>query len=302
MDSANAVSEHSLKPVDKNLLQRIGSALVLLPILLLIVWWGEPLVSVTVVLVAGLALHELFSLFRSGGYAARRSAGYLSIVVYVIAAMLHRRVDFDWTGFALITSIVASLSVELPRRNREHSLLHWALTLSGATYIGWTLAHFVLLRGINEPLLTASAPLAVLHLQPGAAWILLVLAITFASDTSAYFVGRTWGRHRMAPYISPKKSWEGAVGGLLGATLAGVLLTLLVGLPIPVWVGGLLGAAGSVAGQIGDLAESLIKRQVDIKDSGNLIPGHGGMLDRIDSLMFAAPVMYYLIKIMLMTT
>ncbi|PLS82223.1 MAG: phosphatidate cytidylyltransferase [Chloroflexi bacterium] len=277
------------------------SAVVLLPIVTLIVWWGEPLVTVTVMLLAVLALHELFSLFRGGGYTPRRSAGFLSVLLFVIAARVRVSVEpLDWTGFALVTSIIASLSVELPRHNRDRSLLHWSLTLSGAAYIGWTLAHFVLLRDISHPLLPGS-PLRLLRLDSGAAWIVFVLAVTFLSDTGAYFTGRAFGRHRMAPYISPKKSWEGAAGGVVLATLAGVGFTPLLGLPIDPWVGGLLGAIGSVAGQAGDLAESLIKRQVDIKDSGKIIPGHGGLLDRVDSLLFTAPVLYYMITIALLT-
>ncbi len=301
MDSANAVSEPSRKPLDRNLIERILSAVVLLPIVALIVWWGEPLVTITVMLLAVLALHELFSLFRGGGYAPRRSAGFLSVLLFVIGARVRVSVEpFDWTGFALVTTIIASLSVELPRHNRDRSLLHWSLTLSGAAYIGWTLAHFVLLRDISHPLLPGS-PLRLLRLDSGAAWIVFVLAVTFLSDTGAYFTGRAIGRHRMAPYISPKKSWEGAAGGVVLATLAGIGFTPLLGLPITPWVGGLLGAIGSVAGQAGDLAESLIKRQVDIKDSGKIIPGHGGLLDRVDSLLFTAPVLYYMITVALLT-
>jgi phosphatidate cytidylyltransferase len=274
---------------------------VLLPIVAVIVWWGEPLVSVTVVLLGVIALHELFNLFRGGGYQPRRSAGYLSVMLFIIAAALRARVGLDWTGLALVTSIIASLSVELPRRNRQHELLHWSLTLSGATYIGWTLAHFVLLRALEAPLYQ-SAMLKFLRLEPGAAWIVCVLAITFLSDTGAYFTGRLWGHHHMAPYISPKKSWEGAFGGLVVATLVGAGLVPLLGLPIAVWMGALLGAIGSIAGQAGDLAESLIKRQVNIKDSGHIIPGHGGILDRIDSLLFTAPVLYYMITLFLSVT
>ena len=300
MDSANAASERSLKRLDKNLLQRILSAVVLLPVIALIVWHGEPLVSLTVAAIAVIALHELFTLFRGGGYTPRRSAGYLSVMLFVVSAGVRARVQpLDWTGFALVTAILASLSVELPRRNRQQSLVHWALTLSGATDIGWTLAHFVLLRAISGPALRAGAPLSFLGLAPGAAWIVFVLTATFTSDTGAYFTGRALGRHRMAPYISPKKSWEGAVGGLLTATIVGALLVPLLGLPISGLIGALLGMVGSIAGQAGDLAESLIKRQVDIKDSGNIIPGHGGILDRIDSLLFTAPVLYYMIVIFL---
>jgi phosphatidate cytidylyltransferase len=222
--------------------------------------------------------------------------GTAGLLLMVAAAALDAnvRVGVDWSGFALLATILLTLGAELPRRERQGSLMNWALTLTGATYIGWTFAHFVLLRAIGTPPL-ARAPLSFLRLEPGAAWIVFVLAINFLSDTGAYFVGRTLGRHRLAPYISPKKSMEGAAGGLIAAILAAALLVPLLGLPIEPLIGGLLGAIGSVAGQVGDLAESLIKRQVDTKDSGDLIPGHGGMLDRVDSLLFAAPVMYYLI-------
>jgi phosphatidate cytidylyltransferase len=296
MDSANVVSEPSPKPLDRNLFERILSAVVLLPVVALIVWLGEPLVTITVMVIAVVALHELFGLFRGGGYTPRRSAGFLSVILFVVSANL----PLDWTGFALVTSIIASLSVELPRRNRDHALVHWSLTLSGATYIGWTLAHFVLLRKLDHSLVP-SAPLRFLDLEAGAAWIVFVLAITFLSDTGAYFSGRAFGRHRMAPYISPKKSWEGAIGGIIASILAGIVCVWLLGLPVSLWAGGLLGAVGSIAGQAGDLAESLIKRQVDIKDSGKIIPGHGGILDRIDSLLFTAPVLYYLIGLALLS-
>ncbi len=303
MDSANAVSERSLKAANRNLLQRVGSSLVLLPIVAVIVWWGEPLVMLVVAGLALLSLYELFRLFVAGGYRPRRAAGTVSLLLLVAAAALDTSFSFsvDWAGFALAATILITLGAELPRRERQGALMNWALTLAGATYIGWTLAHFVLLRAIAVPLLE-SAPLGFLRFEPGAAWIAFVLAITFLSDTGAYFVGRAWGRHRMARYISPKKSWEGAGGGLVVAVLVGTSLVPLLGLPISMLTGGLLGAAGSIAGQCGDLAESLIKRQVDTKDLGDLIPGHGGMLDRVDSLLFAAPVLYYLILLAIWTS
>jgi phosphatidate cytidylyltransferase len=300
MDSANAALERSQKLLANNLVQRILSAAVILPAIGFIVWWGEPLASITVIALAILALRELFMLFRAGGYVPRRSAGYLSVAVFVIAASMRRYVALDWTGFALITAVIASLSVELPRRNRQNSLLHWALTLAGATYVGWTLAHFVLLRAIEHPI-APGALLGFLRLESGAAWIVYVVTITLASDTFAYFAGRTFGRHKMAPYLSPKKSWEGAAGGLIGATVTGLVLVPLLGLPVSLAAGALLGFVGSVAGQAGDLAESLIKRQVNIKDSGHIIPGHGGVLDRLDSHLFTGPVLYYLIVVILMT-
>src|SRR6185436_8857704 len=106
-----------------------------------------------------------------------------------------------------------------------------------------------------------------------------------------------WGRHKMAPTLSPKKTWEGAAGGLIGAVVASLVCIPLLGLPLGPGAGLVLGIVGGVVGPLGDLAESLIKRQVGLKDAGNLIPGHGGILDRADSLLFTIPILYYLIRL-----
>jgi phosphatidate cytidylyltransferase len=275
-----------------NLLQRLLSAAVLLPLIALTVWIGGVWVDAVVLLATLLALRELYQLFEHTGQRPRK-IGYVCATLLIAAAALEPRLQVDLTGLALLVAIMAPLIGEFPRKQREGSLLAWALTLSGAIYIGWTLAHFILMRQIHYPL--RPNPLNVLRLDAGAAWIVLGLAVTFVSDTVAYIVGRSMGRHRMAPYISPKKSWEGSIGGLVGAVLAGILLVPLLGLPISLAAGALLGGIGSAAGQTGDLAESLLKRQVGVKDSGHLIPGHGGILDRADSLLFTIPTLYYLV-------
>lgn len=291
-DDGSVVSEVYQRLRASNLFQRIRSALILLPCVAFVVWWGEPLVSIVVMLAAVLALHELYGIFQIGGHAPRRLSGYLSVVLFVLAAVIGTRTDRDLAGNALAGAIMVSLGWEVMRGDRQGQLINWALTLSGAAYVGWTLAHFVLLRDLNHPLQTNI--LSFLRFDAGVIWIVVVFVITIASDTSAYFVGRRFGRHRMAPYVSPNKTWEGSIGAAVAAMTAGALSVVLFGLPIA-WAGGvLLGLIGSVAGQIGDLAESLIKRQIGVKDSGNLIPGHGGLLDRIDSLLFTAPVIYYL--------
>jgi phosphatidate cytidylyltransferase len=185
------------------------------------------------------------------------------------------------------------LIAELPPRDRQGSLEGWALTFAGACYVAWLLSHYILLRTLETPL--AGGWLAGLHIQSGAAWVYVVLAITWMQDTMAYFVGSAWGRRQMAPYLSPKKSWEGAVGGIIASMLTALLAVPMLGLPIGYASAALLGVAGGLAGLGGDLAESLIKRQMDVKDTGSLIPGHGGILDRLDSMLFTAPVLYYLI-------
>ena len=276
-----------------NLAQRLISAGVLIPLLALTIWLGGVWVVVAAAVSALLGLHELYLLFAHTGYRPRK-VGYICAVLFILAAALPPLLQINLIGLVLLVTIVAPLVGEFPRGEREGSLLAWSLTFSGAVYIGWTLAHFVLLRQVSHALL--SAPLQVLRLDAGAAWIVMGMSITFANDTIAYFVGRAWGRHPMAPYISPKKSWEGAAGGLIAAIATGFLLVPLLGLPIPAGIGGLLGAAGGIAAQAGDLAESLLKRQVGVKDSGHLIPGHGGLLDRADSLLFTIPTLYYLVR------
>jgi phosphatidate cytidylyltransferase len=292
MDDGSAVSVVYRRLRASNLFQRIRSALILLPFILFVVWLGEPFVSITVMVAAVLALYELYGIFQAGGYAPRRQSGYLSVVLFVLAAVFGAQTKTDWGGSALAVSIMVSLGWEVMRHDRDQQLLNWSLTLSGAAYVGWTLAHFVLLRDLAYPLV--GGLFSLLRFDAGAAWVLIVFAITMASDTSAYFVGKQFGRHRLAPYVSPNKSVEGALGAVVAAMIAGALAVIMLGLPIGAGGGMLLGLIGSIAGQIGDLAESLIKRQVGVKDSGNLIPGHGGLLDRIDSLLFTAPVVYYL--------
>jgi phosphatidate cytidylyltransferase len=291
MDDGSVVSAVYRRLRASNLFQRIRSALVLLPCVAFIVWWGEPFVSITVMVVACLALFELYNVFQAGSFDPRKRTGYFSVVLFVLAAVVGTRTGLELGGSALAISIMASLAYEVVYQDRENQLLNWSLTLTGAAYVGWTLAHFVLLRHLDHPLYGLGAWL---QLRAGAAWIFTVFTITVASDTAAYFVGKQFGRTRMAPYVSPNKSWEGATGGAVAGMIAGAFAVALLGLPIGWSAGMLLGLLGSAAGQIGDLAESLIKRQIGVKDSGNLIPGHGGLLDRIDSLLFTVPVVYYL--------
>ena len=130
----------------------------------------------------------------------------------------------------------------------------------------------------------------------GRDWVLLALFATFAVDTTAYFIGRAWGRHKMAPTISPGKTWEGAVGGLAGAIVAVIALALLLDIDISYSEMVILGFLIAVFAQLGDLAESKLKRSMGVKEAGNLIPGHGGILDRLDSIVFTGVVVYYCLR------
>ena len=295
MDSANAASAAS--PRNKSsLAQRVLSAVLLIPLIIILVWWSVWSVAATVLIAAVICLIELYGAFRQGGYQPRVVVGIGVALAIGLAITLQAVASYDLLLPAITLAVIVSLVAELAYRNQVGSLPSWGLTFAGALYISWLLSHFVLLRSIDAPPLGDSV-FKQFGMQPGVAWIYYICAITWLQDTGAYFVGRSFGRHKLAPILSPKKTWEGAAGGMLGAILTGVVCVPLLGLPITVAQGTLLGVVGGIAGPLGDLSESLIKRQVGLKDAGNLIPGHGGILDRADSLLFTAPLLYYLIRL-----
>ena len=299
MDSANAASA-ALSSNKSSLGQRVISALVLLPIVVVAVWWSVWSVVAIVVVAALIGLLELYSAFAQAGYYPRRAEGIAAVLLLIVAFALMALGIADVVVSVVTFLVVGSLIFELTRPSEQNGFASWALTLAGAVYIGWLLGHFILLRALQTPSGPgALAPIG-LKLDSGAAWIVVVLAITWIQDTAAYFAGKYFGRHKMAPRLSPKKTWEGAVGGLLGSIAAAVAFVLLLDLPLSIGQAVILGIVGGIVGPLGDLAESLIKRQVGLKDAGNLIPGHGGILDRADSLLFTGPVLYYLIKLFLM--
>jgi phosphatidate cytidylyltransferase len=186
-----------------------------------------------------------------------------------------------YLSLALTVGIVVTLMVLLFVR-REGAFAAWAWMAGGALYIGWLL-------GL----------LAALRLEAGREWAFLAVFVAVGSDTFAYFIGKSFGRNRLAPVISPNKTWEGAMGGLIGAVIVALLFTLETPLRLPLGYleAALLGVAAGIFGQLGDLVESLLKRNFSAKDSGTLMPGHGGLLDRIDSILFsgAAVYIYYIL-------
>ena len=187
---------------------------------------------------------------------------------------------------ALVTSavVLALLFSTFPRSSGDRVLFNWAWSLAGVLYMGWLLSYWLLLMNSGE--------------WVGKDWVLLALFSTFAVDTTAYFVGRAFGKHKMVPTISPGKTWEGAIGGLVGAIAAVIILALILNDPLDIGYGNLvfIGFAIGVFAQIGDLAESMLKRATGLKESGNFIPGHGGVLDRLDSIVFTGVVVYYCLR------
>jgi len=295
MAGVNVVSAKSPKRAS-SFFQRVGSILIPLPLVVGLAYWGIWPFTLLAIAAVTTCLIELYSGFQQAGHRPRVWLGLASGATFCLAAALQASLTFDLTGAALCLLILFSLSTELIYADHETGVANWALTFAGACYIGWLMSHYLLLRNLRLPL--HDSWLAALHIPPGAAWVYLVLLITWFQDTTAYLVGKTWGRHKMSPFISPKKTWEGAAGGSL-ASVAGALLAIpLFGLPISYGAAALLGLAASLAGPMGDLAESIIKRRLGLKDMGNFMPGHGGLLDRVDSMLFTAPTLYYLILLL----
>lgn len=162
---------------------------------------------------------------------------------------------------------------------RQVSASDTATTVFGAVYVGFTLSHLVLLRALDS----------------GAELVVITLASVWAMDTFAYLVGSAIGTHPLAPHISPKKSWEGLVAGTVGTMLAWGIGWRVTSSPLPLWLFLLTGAVVSIAALLGDLVESRLKREVGVKDSGRWLPGHGGFLDRFDSMILVSLVAYYML-------
>jgi len=255
----------------------VGTALVALPALLALLLLGPVWLAVAVVALAlGVGLFEFFALLRARGIRPMRGVGLV-----LAAALFLDVVSPGWlpVPFAPLGALLL-LSVTLWRGADLESVSAAAGTLLGALYIGalgGTIGALRLISPVGE----------------GAWRIVLLLVVMVFSDSFAFFVGHAAGRRSLAPAVSPGKSVEGALGGILGGVV-GAFAVRHVGLPaLPATDTALLGAAVAVMGIVGDLDESLLKRWAGVKDSGTLFPGHGGMLDRLDSLLFGAPVLYY---------
>jgi len=253
--------------------KRVITSLVGLPLLIVAIWFDQPLPWFTV-FVALWGLVALFEFYRLVGISSATSLTVFGLVwTLLIVASPHCTFGFV-IPVLLAAGVVLSLILLVLRQN---TFLSWVWMMIGVLYIGWLLSYLVALR-----------------LDGGRNWVFLALFVTFGSDTTAFFVGRALGRHPLAPAISPHKTWEGAVGGVLGAVVVSILFTLPTPLQLPLGYGqaAVLGILVSVFGQFGDLAESLLKRNVGAKESGRLMPGHGGFLDRMDSVVFAGVVVY----------
>jgi len=267
--------------------KRIITSLWFVPLLVIVVWFGgEPGFTILMVVFGILAALEFYRMVAISKAPPLTYFGLVWTALLILSrnsellpALESYLKPVPVTPFLLTAAVVPPLLWLLSRRQKEGAFTSWAWTIAGILYVGWLLSYLVALRGLDA----------------GRNWVFFALFVTWVSDTTAFFIGRRFGRHKMAPNISPGKTWEGAMGGILGAIIMSILFFTPTPfhLPLIYWQAILLSVLVSIFGQVGDLVESLLKRSMGVKDSGKLMPGHGGILDRMDSVVFAGMVVYY---------
>ena len=259
---------------------RVITGAVGVPLVILAIWFGDPWPWFTL-LIAAAALAGTYEFYHMANFNRREPLIYLGLL-WALALVLspHYR-SLDVLPIVITATTLISLICLLCRPSKESSFRNWAWTIVGALYVGWMLSYWLNLRGLED----------------GRNWVYLAMLTTFANDTGAFFIGRARGKHKLAPAISAAKTWEGAIGGLLSGIAAAVVIATVLNLISPFtfryWQIILLGLLVGLFAQLGDLVESLLKRNMGVKESGNLLPGHGGILDRFDSLIFVGAVVYY---------
>lgn len=266
------------------LAKRVLVVALLLPLGLLIIYAGGVYFAAFVVLILSLAAWEYSNLFHAGNY--------LPSGVIVVVGVAGLAAGRYWNGFesapwlvSLFVLISMTYHLIAYERGRDLSGTDFGITVAGVFYIGWLGAYLISLR----------------ELPDGLWWVLLVLPSVWLADTGAYFVGKAVGKRYITPRLSPKKTWEGYLGGILFGTVGGALLAYLLYVlsgnnpAITPIRGALLGFVLAVLTILGDLGESMFKRQFGVKDSSNLLPGHGGIFDRIDSWLWGGVIGYYVI-------
>jgi phosphatidate cytidylyltransferase len=263
------------------LTQRLLAVIVLFPALTLLISLGGWAFTIVIAAALGAAAWEFWRMFHEGGFAPSQF-----LLVFGVAAIAVARYLFNMQGSDVIIAMAVLLAMAFHvvhyRKGADQAAVSFSATLAGLFYIGWLGAYLISVRSLPD----------------GQWWLMIILPAIWFADSGAFSVGRRWGRHYMAPELSPKKSWEGYLAGIVVSCLLTPLLAVLWQYRAPAVTPEkalYLALAISIISPLGDFGESMLKRQFGLKDSGRLIPGHGGMLDRIDSMIWAAAIGYYMI-------
>jgi len=257
-------------------MKRWITGIIAVPILFCIITYGGEKAFAVLIILASLAGMEEYNRMAFGQGLTLEKAETMVIALLILFSAFFANLSLLLAvlTFAVMTVLILNL---LRIRNQGLDMTHAGRVILGVLYIPLLMSHFILIR----------------QSQSGVLWIFFILVLAFAGDIAAYYIGRRFGKHKLLPEVSPGKTVEGTIG-LVAGSIAGCLLFKLFLFPmLPVAHAVVLGLVGSVLGQLGDLSESALKRAAGVKDSGTLLPGHGGILDRLDCLMFITPFVYY---------
>jgi len=277
-----------------SVIMRFVSGIIGIPLLivLLLVGHGLPFV-LGVWALAILGLNEFYRGARKIGSRPQEWLGYACTLVFMFSAHERYQTSVLAIPAVLTVLVLTSLAIELLRPDRA-PLQNLGATFLGVVYCGWLFSYLVALRSVSGDIRVVCLN----RMVPIGAWLVLfVVFAAWAADTGAYLIGRKWGSRRIAPVLSPGKTWEGTVAGIVWSLAMSVVMGSLIAMP---WVHIIiLGIGIALISLVGDLAESSMKREIGIKDFGSLLPGHGGILDRFDGLLFVAPLFYYYVTLVM---
>lgn len=270
---------------DNSIARRILASAIFLPCLIIIARRGGFYYLALIDIMILVGLWEFYMMMEAKGLRPYKTIGILSGLALSWYVFFQQGI---YANFFLSVVFMGVMALELARREKGLAVYHISVTIFGVFYVAWLGSHLVLLRELPH--------LKGLDYSLGFSFVLVVFVLTWCYDTGAYTIGMLLGKHKIIPSVSPAKSWEGAIGGVL-FSLIGILIArhwIAPYLSFTQAVG--LALIASVVGQLGDFVESMIKRDVKIKDASETIPGHGGVLDRFDSLLFTSPLIYYFFK------
>ncbi len=260
--------------------ERVLAAIVLIPIVVVAAWLGGWWFTAFVAIFATVATWELLTIMGKNDFYSPIFWFGLALVALLVLESGIQPPSLDRFQALIVIAILVGLTAAL-LLDRPHASTDMLLTLGGAIYLGITLRYLALTRSLDQGLM----------------WLVIMALTVWLTDSGAYFIGKAIGKHKLWPRISPKKTWEGLFGGLFVGTLGAIILTPLLINGASWWQGAVIGILAGLVGPLGDLSESLFKRQSGVKDSSHLIPGHGGFFDRIDSFIFVGPVVYLVVHL-----
>lgn len=265
--------------------QRVAAGAIFIPLFIVITRAGGFAFLALIDLVIVLGMLEFYGMMRAKGMHPYRGIGMVSGIT--MSTYIFFR-SGQYANFVFTFILIALMGLELARKDNRRAVYHVSTTIFGVIYVAYLSSHLVLLRELPN---AVGVPY-----DRGASFVFLVFAVTWASDTGAYAIGSLFGKHTLAPRVSRNKTWEGALGGVAFGALAGWVASVTFAGYLVAWEGVVMGMLASLVGLLGDLFESMLKRDAEIKDTSHVIPGHGGVLDRFDSLLFTAPLIYYFLK------